>query len=286
MNNPWLVENLQSFVYINCPECVYKSKEEASFQQHAISHHPNSLAFFGKAEDVIISEQDVAIENILEFKNEPIDPELAKTSIDISHVKPVEFIVKVLDQGAQRQTITTTPLKNLDHQTNIITSTAENPSFFGTRRRKKRSVQALIDILNELGDEKYACALCPRAFVSVKDMKEHCKEEHEGPEGKIKCQYCDAEYSGVRLMNRHIRRKHVKLPKKQCKICGKWLEDRQFKRHVEIVHEIDKSKKNYKCEHCDYTSYHPRYISDHKSRVHPKHDGTAGTGKTGKIYFS
>ena len=46
--NPWLADNIQSFVFINCPECDYKTKKEPTFQDHAKKKHPMSFAFFEK----------------------------------------------------------------------------------------------------------------------------------------------------------------------------------------------------------------------------------------------
>ena len=44
--NPWLVGNIQSFLYLNCPECSYRTKKKDSFQEHALQNHPLSCSFF------------------------------------------------------------------------------------------------------------------------------------------------------------------------------------------------------------------------------------------------
>ena len=44
--NPWLVENIDEFNFLCCPECAYKSKDENSFQSHAVENHPKSSVFF------------------------------------------------------------------------------------------------------------------------------------------------------------------------------------------------------------------------------------------------
>ena len=46
--NPWLADNIQSFVFINCPECAFQAKKENCFQDHAEKKHPRSFAFFEK----------------------------------------------------------------------------------------------------------------------------------------------------------------------------------------------------------------------------------------------
>ena len=45
-SNPWLVENISAFNFLCCPECVYRSKEEISFQTHALQNHSQSRALF------------------------------------------------------------------------------------------------------------------------------------------------------------------------------------------------------------------------------------------------
>ena len=45
--NPWLVENIQEFSFLNCPECAFKVKEEDTFQDHAVRNHSQSSALFG-----------------------------------------------------------------------------------------------------------------------------------------------------------------------------------------------------------------------------------------------
>ena len=40
--NPWIVENIDDFNFLCCPECAYKSKDEDAFISHAIENHPKS----------------------------------------------------------------------------------------------------------------------------------------------------------------------------------------------------------------------------------------------------
>ena len=46
--NPWKVESIKAFYYLKCPECKFDTKEESSFQDHAIENHPMSYELFGK----------------------------------------------------------------------------------------------------------------------------------------------------------------------------------------------------------------------------------------------
>ena len=47
--NPWKVDNIKAFSFLNCPECSFKVKDENSFQNHAVKNHPlSSVLFDGK----------------------------------------------------------------------------------------------------------------------------------------------------------------------------------------------------------------------------------------------
>ena len=44
--NPWQVENVQAFAFLNCPECTFKIKTEDFFQEHTEESHPLSTSLF------------------------------------------------------------------------------------------------------------------------------------------------------------------------------------------------------------------------------------------------
>ena len=76
--NPWKVDSIQEFSFLKCPECTFDSKEEETFQDHAIENHPLSFILFGKAlkeeyfeDPLIIEEHKLDIEEDLNLKNEP-----------------------------------------------------------------------------------------------------------------------------------------------------------------------------------------------------------------------
>ena len=39
--NPWMVDQLEEFLYFCCPECDEKCQVKDSFLQHALLKHPN-----------------------------------------------------------------------------------------------------------------------------------------------------------------------------------------------------------------------------------------------------
>ena len=76
IENPWLVESIQDFYFLKCPECSFDTQQEIIFQQHSIENHPLSYVFFQtKIEDAAYPFEGFKI------KQEPA--ELVETSYDI-----------------------------------------------------------------------------------------------------------------------------------------------------------------------------------------------------------
>jgi hypothetical protein len=46
VENPWLVDSIQAFSFLNCPECSFKAQDKNFFQGHALQNHPLSFEFF------------------------------------------------------------------------------------------------------------------------------------------------------------------------------------------------------------------------------------------------
>ena len=53
--NPWKVESIQEFSCLKCPECVFFTKEQNYFEDHAIANHPLSAILF----DEIMSSYEI-----------------------------------------------------------------------------------------------------------------------------------------------------------------------------------------------------------------------------------
>ncbi len=44
--NPWEVHCIKDFLFLNCPECSFKTTGKDLFQDHAVKNHPLSDAFY------------------------------------------------------------------------------------------------------------------------------------------------------------------------------------------------------------------------------------------------
>ena len=84
--NPWLVESLNSFLYLKCPECVFETEyeNEVKFQCHAIEKHPWSNVLFGDTETVSPKANEKEIFDLISEIGEEIIDEDTLRSIVIS----------------------------------------------------------------------------------------------------------------------------------------------------------------------------------------------------------
>ena len=75
--NPWQVDSIEAFYCIKCPECEFDTKEEYTFQAHAVENHPLSFAFFGKSEEESYNQEDYYDQNNdLSLEPEPLEPKV------------------------------------------------------------------------------------------------------------------------------------------------------------------------------------------------------------------
>ena len=87
--NPWKVDSIEAFSFLNCPECPFRTKEENFFGFHAARNHPLSFAFFGKQ-----MEQEQLQIGVKMLKHSPVLNEL-KMEEEIFSVKEEEKIFSV-----------------------------------------------------------------------------------------------------------------------------------------------------------------------------------------------
>ena len=283
--NPWEVASVQEFAFLNCPECAFKHKEESSFQDHALKYHPRSSILFETTHELTLSDHSTVIENIIisdiivKDDNQIVFQEsheyvntAVKDDIPIIHTKEKvlskkddnveEFFIQVLDENKSA-------IEENEKEEEVEVEPLKENDLRQMTRKKTKSVQALINVLEELSDDPYKCITCEKAFPRVIDMKEHCKAEHTDKDGKFICKHCGKGIISLRRLVAHIRNSHVS---KKCQICGKVLKLSVFNRHMVGVHG-DKNKKDFKCDSCSYTTHCGKYLYAHKFRAHTPNGG-------------
>ena len=72
LHNPWFVDSVKEFTYLCCPECVFRTKEEQTFETHAIQNHPKSQVLYtnAKLEHMDLDGEVVKEEPFEDYKEE------------------------------------------------------------------------------------------------------------------------------------------------------------------------------------------------------------------------
>ena len=84
--NPWLVEDLDDFYFLCCPECAYKSKDDEAFMDHAVENHPKSKAssVFSEAEQKLAKQHSIPkVEKVVKVIGPPENVQNLKKVVKI-----------------------------------------------------------------------------------------------------------------------------------------------------------------------------------------------------------
>ena len=244
--NPWLVENIQAFSFLNCPECAFKVKEVGIFQDHAVRNHPQSSVLFGpnvKSEFIAVKTEqnsEISVEHpIIDPLESVMNQECAFTEIETEEVCPI-----AMDEQSVNQTETLS--KNLDQEMMDI-SKAPEPV------KKKVVINATIELLvdgkipakkpmplKKVFPKGFPCSYCPKKFSQKNNLRVHMKEKHkeqllqwykknsgspnpmkmsndqnpsnakvnESSKGIFPCTYCNGKFTQKNDLREHMKQKH------------------------------------------------------------------------------
>ena len=89
--NQWKVESIQEFSCLKCPECIFFTKEQNYFEDHAIANHPLSAILFDEITSSYEIEDNFKEEvldeinhvNVGDIKKEPTDQDTSEDPFDI-----------------------------------------------------------------------------------------------------------------------------------------------------------------------------------------------------------
>ena len=91
--NPWLVEDLDDFYFLCCPECAYKSKDDEAFIDHAVENHPKSKAsnVFSEVEQKLSKQHSISkVEKVVKVIGPPENVQNLKKVVKIIKEEVVE----------------------------------------------------------------------------------------------------------------------------------------------------------------------------------------------------
>ena len=143
-SNPWDVENIQEFSFLNCPECSFKTKEDNMFQNHAVTNHPLSSILFNSKSDELIDDiitEDTDLEKVKNSRKTNRKIKCAKKSSEKSKIPISGVIEQILsdlticqweNKGNQipfQTLFTKFPIKVSDLPTEVPNGNKSNKSF-------------------------------------------------------------------------------------------------------------------------------------------------------------
>ena len=94
--NPWKVNSVLDFWFLNCPECTFHTKEEDFFQTHAVINHPASSVLFGKKEKEYYI--DDSIEEYKENNHDYVEAYENQTSTESLDVASISSDVEIKEE--------------------------------------------------------------------------------------------------------------------------------------------------------------------------------------------
>ena len=169
--NPWQVDSIQEFSFLKCPECTFDSKEEESFQDHAIENHPLSFILFGKSlkeecfyDPLTIDGHKLDIEGDLNI-NEPENLFLSSITDDESFNK--------LEAS-----------EDYENHSNDVAVDHEP--------KKKEMNYIMTEAVHE-GNKPYECSSCNKKYGLKDTLKKHIQSIHK-KEKMLECCECDSTF--------------------------------------------------------------------------------------------
>jgi hypothetical protein len=177
--NPWKVQSIQDFNYFCCPECVYRSKQEIPFQEHALQNHEESKTFFHNVSDLSnLVKQEIFdddhyydqfsyVEPNDHFNNETIsDPSETENDITLKKVK-TELLPSDLELKNYYEKISEID----DRKSEFSVDSIENEQAFQHLKQKR-------NIIKEENQRKFQCKYCIHFYSVETSLKKHVTKCH------------------------------------------------------------------------------------------------------------
>ena len=248
-SNPWLVEDVSSFLKYCCPECSYSDRDLETFSNHALGNHKSSVAFFSMDEVNIKTENQDYDHDYFSLEStttdlSPPDNSNMIQSFDGFDVKGIK--VEKTDEELKKEVF---------ESSNVSSVTEKRP---------------------------YTCDVCQKTLKNKHTLKEHVIRVHEG-NGQRSDKYklkdpkraekyrkmlkviglkdppkicpkpnCDYTTRELKLLNYHLDTKHPDSGQKShfCDLCEKgFIHNTSLQMHKRKDHKEGK-----KCPHCEYTT--------------------------------
>ena len=102
--NPWLVNSIKDFWFLNCPECNFKAKEEEHFQKHAIEEYSFCSVLFKNSNLIEIDPLTLNSTEKYDFESGS-ELNASKQKEYLEEISIQEFKVETIEFGSMEQVI-------------------------------------------------------------------------------------------------------------------------------------------------------------------------------------
>ena len=209
--NPWLVDSIQSFSFLNCPECDFKVKEEDKFHKHAVKNHPLSFVLFDQSvkkelPDFESIEQDSFPKELTYLASENIKTEFV--GIKSEYAEETANVIEKLESPSELYQNETNETKDenmfSDHEylENSDYDNDQKTALLKSSFSKKLNEKAV-------KNPSIECDTITQK-TTLKSKKSMVSKTKEKPvKGPIDCDYCGESFTGPkkkRNFDRHIKR--------------------------------------------------------------------------------
>ena len=243
--NPWLVESIQAFSCLKCPECEFHTKKDTVFENHATENHPLSFVLFSKKE---IVKQELVDGNLAaNIKEEPrieID-EFDQVSRSSSHDQERNFYedpTRICEVSFDENE----PARNVPKKPRIEGILNERFEESAEAEFEKEFAKVKQEFLaNDFDSTDHSSDNQIIDKVSQKERKKRLSKYivKDSETGLDSCNFCQKKFHGshksVRLQKLmdHIDTSHLKVKSYECRFCGKKYSGRsQMSVHVKLKH--------------------------------------------------
>jgi len=285
--NPWQVESIKSFNFFCCPECVYRSKEESTFEDHALQNHPQSKILF---HDVQVKEEDCKDENLSCDINLKVEEDYDGNEEDFNDTFDFDSLpiyAEEVSEDFDEDKEIVLPKKR-KRKPRIAKTEAENDGETVVKKRKytKASRECVFcheEVKKKImtyhyqcrhggmpierdGKEVYQCCKCQVEFDTTDGLLDHVKVAHDDKingadeENSHQCPKCSDVFTDLVDLGTHLNYEHERDPGKfVCPSCPKLAQSRRdLQKHIETMHQNKKTK----CPQCN------KIVSLHGLRNH------------------
>ena len=247
VENPWLVNSIQAFSFLNCPECSFKAKDKNFFQGHALQNHPLSFEFFctrsEKPKEIVTeiekveslenkTKQDETLEQLVfpdsnSKSTNHIVTEVEKIGLlkngskDNKTLEEIMFPDDCFDKTNEaseevnlKNNCTTDAINEVDYN-----SETQEPTL---KRRKKSKTASVLKWDDSFSKAPEGNLTCPKPNCSYETYHKRYLEQHI--KGHHDCPYCDKLFSGnqaKRSLVRHLQIHGVQTEDFKCRACQK-----------------------------------------------------------------